>query len=139
MYMLGQLEEQGGLKNFTALAEAVIRVDESMQLVDDPKASMHVSRMLDHVFVQAYQGEKPMGFLAERVESVLEVLDLVRLPEPGPMTEPEREPDSADDPWQAEAPTHVRASACQDEDDVATTVWRYSGSTDDGLGDGSPL
>lgn len=139
IYMLGLLEEQGRLKNFTALAEAVIRVDESLKYVDDQKALTRVSRMLDHIFRQAYRGERPMSFLAERVESVLEVLELVKQPEPGPTTEP----DPADDPWPAAIPTPVGASACRDQDDAPTSVWSYrtddSGSTYDGWGDGSPL
>ena len=75
MTQLGVLEEEGGLKNFTALAEAVIRFDETLKHVENRKAITRLGRMLDHVFSQAYRGEKSMSFLADRVESVLEMLE----------------------------------------------------------------
>ncbi len=88
LYMLGILDEAGRLKNFTALAEAVIRIDESMKHVEDQKSLTRVSRMLDHVLGQAYRGEKPMAALAERVDSVLEMMGGPKPPEPTPSIEP---------------------------------------------------
>ena len=74
MNMLGVLEEEGGLKNFTTLANAVISVDESLQSVEDRWARTCVSRMLDRLISQAYRGEKPMSFLAVRAQSMVETL-----------------------------------------------------------------
>lgn len=80
---LGQLAEAGRLKNFTELAEAVSRIDETAGQVDDDAALKRVARLLDSIFAQAYRGERSMAYLADRVNSVAEVLDLMAMEEPG--------------------------------------------------------
>jgi hypothetical protein len=80
---LAKLAEQGRLKNFTDLAEAVMRVDETVEQVDDNAALRRVARLLDSIFDQAYRGERSMAYLADRVNSVAEVLDLMAMEEPG--------------------------------------------------------
>ena len=102
---LGKLAEQGRLRNFTDLADAVARVDETIGQVDDKQALYRVARLLDSVFGQAYRGEKSMAFLAERVNSVAEVLDLMTMedtPDAAEATEATQDP--------AAEPTDPKAS-----------------------------
>jgi len=114
---LAKLAEDGRLKNFTELAEAVLRIDETVEQVDDNAALYRVARLLDSVFGQAYRGEKSMAFLADRVNSVAEVLDLMAMEEPGgqgrrkdkavgqaQVGKPAEEPAEIDEP-QPETPT----------------------------------
>lgn len=79
---LGKLAEEGRLNSFTELAEAVMRVDKTVEHVEDSAALYRVARLLDSVFGQAYRGEKSMAFLADRVNSLAEVLDLMAMEEP---------------------------------------------------------
>lgn len=100
---LGELAEAGRLKNFTELAEAVSRVDETADQVDDDAALKRVARLLDSIFAQAYRGERSMAYLADRVNSVAEVLDLMAMEEPGGEGRAKDEAREADEP-EAKAP-----------------------------------
>ena len=94
---LGKLADAGRLNNFTLLAEAVMRVDDTIEHVDDKRALYRVARLLDSVFNQAYRGEKSMAFLADRVNSVAEVLDLMTVQEPEPQPNPAAPPAGVED------------------------------------------
>jgi hypothetical protein len=92
---LAELAEKGRLQNFTELADAVMRIDDTLEHVDDKRALYRVARLLDGVFGQAYRGEKSMAYLADRVNSVAEVLDLMSMEEPEVRDQPD--PDGQQD------------------------------------------
>ena len=115
---LGKLADKGRLRNFTDLADAVMRVDQTIGQVDDKQALYRVARLLDSVFGQAYRGEKSMAFLAERVNSVAEVLDLMAMEDTGGMEGMEDMPktpgaETTTDP--AAEPTEPEVSAGEDD------------------------
>ena len=107
---LGKLEELGRLKNFTALADALMRVDATLDHIEDRKALYRVALLLDSVFSQAYRGEKSMAFLTDRMNSLIEVLELMAMKEPQPERPSETEPQPAavsfDSMWKSPNASH---------------------------------
>jgi hypothetical protein len=132
---LGRLAEAGRLKNFTELAEAVARVDETVEQVDDTAALKRVARLLDSIFDQAYRGERTMAYLADRVNSVAEVLDLMAMEEPGGEGKAKDEAREEDTNAETEPPAPAwdtmweNPSPCASKSVSATAVRKSAGAS----------
>ena len=78
LLLLERLDQEGQLKHFTVLAEAILQAEDVLQNVHDDRAVQRFDRMVEHVLCQAYRGDRPMDELADRVYSALEIVPVER-------------------------------------------------------------
>lgn len=74
LLLLERLDQEGQLKHFTVLADAILQAEEVLQYVQDDRAIERFDRMVEHVLCQAYRGDRPMDELADRVHAALEMV-----------------------------------------------------------------